>query len=219
MEKFATKQGTEQYCKRFSNLPESHFNQFQDLKLSSIGFGSYLGNPDNSTDVQYHDSVKLAVSLGCNVIDSAINYRFQRSERSIGKALLELENEGFKREELFISTKGGFLSFDKKSDVHPRQWFKKNFVDKQIANEEDLLASCHCIAPAYLREEIKQSLQNLNIKGVDLYYIHNPEIQLEEIDRKEFERRMKGAFAALEQAVSDGLIRFYGTATWNGYRI
>jgi len=31
-----------------------------------------------------------AAELGCNVIDSAINYRFQRSERAIGAALKQL---------------------------------------------------------------------------------------------------------------------------------
>src|SRR5437762_7423164 len=42
--------------------------------------------------------------------------------------------------------------------------------------------------------------------------------ELEEVDRSEFLARLRAAFEALEQAVRDGKIRRYGTATWNGYR-
>ena len=50
---FATLEGTAKYRQRFSNLPDSHFRQFQNLTVSSIGFGTYLGSPDNATDLQY----------------------------------------------------------------------------------------------------------------------------------------------------------------------
>ncbi len=40
----ATLDGTERYRKRFAEqLPASHFRQSQDLWLSSIGLGTYLG--------------------------------------------------------------------------------------------------------------------------------------------------------------------------------
>jgi diketogulonate reductase-like aldo/keto reductase len=55
-----------------------------------IGIGTYLGEPDERTDQAYADAVVAAVESGANVIDSAINYRFQRSERSVGAALEEL---------------------------------------------------------------------------------------------------------------------------------
>jgi aryl-alcohol dehydrogenase-like predicted oxidoreductase len=53
---------------------------------------------------------------------------------------------------------------------------------------------------------------------IDIYYLHNPETQLGHLARPEFLRRMRAAFAALEQAAADGKIGVYGTATWNGYR-
>jgi aryl-alcohol dehydrogenase-like predicted oxidoreductase len=53
---------------------------------------------------------------------------------------------------------------------------------------------------------------------VDIYYLHNPETQLQEVSRDEFAARLRRAFAALEEAVAQGMIRMYGTATWNGYR-
>ena len=84
-----------------------------DLKLSSIGIGTYLGNADEATDLSYTRAIVRAVQLGVNVIDTAVNYRFQRSERSIGEALKILANEhGIAREDLFICTKGGYLLFD-----------------------------------------------------------------------------------------------------------
>lgn len=43
---------------------------------------------------------------GVNVIDTASNYRMQRAERSVGRALSSLFEEGVvAREELFVSTK------------------------------------------------------------------------------------------------------------------
>src|SRR3989442_11203645 len=43
-------------------------------------------------------------------------------------------------------------------------------------------------------------------------------MQLGEVDRAEFDTRIRAAFAALEEAVAEGKLRQYGTATWNGYR-
>src|SRR6185503_17696584 len=51
------------------------------------------------------------------------------------------------------------------------------------------------------------------------YYIHNPESQLGEVSEEEFHSRLRAAFAALEQARADGRLKFYGAATWNGFRV
>jgi aryl-alcohol dehydrogenase-like predicted oxidoreductase len=62
------------------------------------------------------------------------------------------------------------------------------------------------------------SLRNLRVETIDVYYLHNPEHQLEVIDRDTFLTRLKAAFECLEQRVAEGKIRSYGTATWNGFR-
>src|SRR5215203_581820 len=110
----ATTEGTKRYRERFADrAAKGHFREKYGLVLSSIGIGTYLGNADEATDRNYSNAVVRAVQLGTNVIDSAANYRFQRSERSIGKALAKLTNElGFSRDELIICTKGGYLPFD-----------------------------------------------------------------------------------------------------------
>src|SRR5207244_2924532 len=81
----ASQEGTARYKARFSTLSE-HFRSEQDWWVSSIGLGTYLGEPDEKTDRSYAESVKVALQSGCNLFDTAINYRFQRSERSIGHA-------------------------------------------------------------------------------------------------------------------------------------
>ena len=109
----ATPDGTERYRQRFAaTLPQSHFRRSQNLWLSSIGLGTYLGNYDDATDQEYHQAMVKAVGAGCNVVDSAINYRFQRSERSIGTALKELSNRGYNRDEIVVASKAGFIPYD-----------------------------------------------------------------------------------------------------------
>ena len=90
----ATPEGTSHYQERFqATAAGRHFRNAQGLSLSSLGIGTYLGNPDEATDKRYADAVVRTVQLGINVIDSAANYRFQRSEGSIGQALRTLTEE------------------------------------------------------------------------------------------------------------------------------
>lgn len=216
----ATEAGTLAFRRRFAGTvnPE-HFRTFRGLHLSSIGLGTYLGNHDAETDRLYQEAIIRAVRLGVNVIDTAINYRCQRSERVIGEALSTLFKEGeVSREEVIIATKGGFIPFDSSPPLNPSIWFRETYVRPGIIKPEEVVAGCHSLAPRYLQDQLTRSLRNLGFDTIDIYYLHNPEIQLGEISRKEFHRRMRAAFEALEEAVSFGKIRMYGTATWNGYR-
>ncbi|HWC15841.1 MAG TPA: hypothetical protein VG498_02465, partial [Terriglobales bacterium] len=93
----ASHSGTARFRSRFPALAESgHFRQpehvlhLSHLWLSSIGIGTYLGEPDEAADQRYTEAVLCAIAGGVNVLDSAINYRLQRSERSIGAALRKL---------------------------------------------------------------------------------------------------------------------------------
>lgn len=46
------------------------------LELSTIGYGSYIGLTDDTTDFDVYNAIKLLVmSGGLNLIDTAINYR------------------------------------------------------------------------------------------------------------------------------------------------
>ncbi len=216
----ATPAGTKIYSERFKEaLKAGHFRPAQNLFLSSVGIGTYLGEMDDKTDETSYEAMTKALREGVNVIDSAINYRAQRSERVIGKVIGDLAKEGFKREEFFISTKGGFIPFDGGYPVNPPEFFHKNFIESGILMEGDVIQGCHAMTPKYLENQIDQSLKNLNFETIDLYYLHNPETQLDEISENDFYGRLKNAFQLFEEKVSQGKIKMYGTATWNGLRV
>jgi aryl-alcohol dehydrogenase-like predicted oxidoreductase len=216
----ATAEGTARYSERFAGrAAKNHFRVRDGLQLSSIGIGTYLGNPDEATDARYKDAVVRAVQLGVNVIDSAANYRFQRSERSIGEALKTLTTDhDFTREELVICTKGGYVPFDGAPPRDFHKYIEDTFVKPGIASFDDFAGGQHCMTPAYLQNQLDQSLRNLGVTTVDVYYIHNPESQLEYVSEAEFYHRLQSAFERLEENRSEGKLSYYGVATWNGFR-
>ena len=215
----ATPEGSSHYRERFKDVAaENYFREAQNLWLSSIGIGTYLGQPDEETDRRYTEAIVRAVELGANVIDTAANYRFQRSERSVGTALAQLNERGFAREEVVICTKGGYLPFDGGPPRDIRGYIEENFIDAGIAGWSDIAGGSHCMTPRYLDNQLQQSLSNMNVDRVDVYYVHNPESQLSAVPADEFWRRLRAAFEFLEQAVTESRIKCYGVATWNGFR-
>lgn len=216
----ATPEGTRRYAQRMSSTAaRGHFRERDGLLMSSIGLGTYLGHWDEHTDRSYQEAIKRALELGCNVIDSAINYRFQRSERAIGAALKELFEAGtVSRDEIVVATKAGFFPFEDEPPKDPRAWMLENVINKGLAQADDIVGGSHCMTAVYLEDQLARSLSNLGLESIDIYYVHNPETQLESLGRDEFASRMRAAFEFLEKAVMDGRIGCYGTATWNGYR-
>jgi aryl-alcohol dehydrogenase-like predicted oxidoreductase len=219
---FATTEGTERYRARFAGAAaEGHFRLEQGLWLSSVGAGTYLGDWDDETDRAYTDAITRAVELGANVIDTSVNYRFQRSERSIGESLKRLAAAGFARDELVVCTKGGYLPFDSQPPAGRegvKAYFEETFVKTGVAEASDIVAGSHCMTPRYLAHQVGQSLRNMGLEAVDVYYVHNPETQLQVVARDEFDARLRDAFGQLERERAGGRVRFYGVATWNGFR-
>jgi aryl-alcohol dehydrogenase-like predicted oxidoreductase len=216
---FATAEGTARFRARHESRLPGHFRQANGLWISTIGLGTYLGEPTPAFDERYTEAVTRAVALGTNHFDSAINYRHQRSERSIAAALGTMFDAGtLRRDEVVIATKGGFLTFDSEEPPDPAAYFHEKLIATGLVRPEEVAAGCHVMSPSYLENQIDQSRRNLGVETIDLYYLHNPETQLGEISRAEFDHRLRGAFAALEHAVGAGKIRSYGTATWNAYR-
>ena len=214
----ATTEGTQRFRDRFPDLP-NHFRHQQGWWLSSIGIGTYLGSADDNTDAAYVAAVQRAVERGINVIDSAINYRCQRSEQSVGRALkLLFESGRARRDEVVICTKGGYVPYDGSPPDDPQRFIREKYIDTAIARPEDFVDG-HCMSPEFLWHQIEQSRHNLGVECVDVYYLHNPETQLEKIPRAKSRTRLRAAFEFLEERVDQGWIQFYGTATWNGYRV
>ncbi len=234
MKPHATVEGTQRYADRFAGRagnahfvsipdPDSRQNALENsgpgLAVSTIGIGTYLGEPDQATDAAYTDAVITAVESGFNVIDTAINYRLQRSERSIGVALAELARRGYTRDEILLCTKAGYLTPDGDMPANPGAYFRSEFIDKGILRAEDIAAGCHAMSPRYLADQLGRSLRNLGVECIDVFYLHNPETQLAEISLGDFLARISAAFIWLETMVADGKIRAYGMATWNGFRV
>jgi len=216
----ATADGTLRYAARFQGRSAAgHFREIRGgLVLSSIGIGTYLGEPDDSTDRSYADAVVAAVESGINVVDSAINYRFQRSERAIGAALKDLFAKGYSRDEIVLCTKAGFLTPDGEMPADPNSYFSREFLERGIFTADDIAAGCHCMAPGYLSDQLERSRRNLGVATIDVFYLHNPETQLSEVSPEVFRSRIREAFLFLESSVASKAIRAYGLATWNSFR-
>lgn len=216
----ATSEGTGAYLARLrGQVAGEHFRAWEGLTLSSVGLGTYLGDDDEATDALYRAAIIRALERGVNVIDSAINYRHQRSERTIGEALrLLVERGALRREEVMVTTKGGFLPFDGALPANRSAYVVETYIRPGLLRPEEIVAGCHAMTPRYLTDQLERSRENLGLATIDVYYLHNPETQLSEVPRPEFLRRIRAAFETLEAAHAARAIRFYGTATWNGYR-
>jgi aryl-alcohol dehydrogenase-like predicted oxidoreductase len=218
MTTFATPESTRKYAARFPKAGEGHFREAQRLTVSSLGAGTYLGNPDEKFDKGYTDAIVEAVQSGINVIDAAINYRFQRSERSIGAALESLQAKGIGRDELVLCTKAGYLTPDGAMPSDPNEYFFREYIQPGILTAKDIVGGSHCMTPRFLQNQLGRSLRNLRVDCVDVYYLHNPESQLSEIPKTDFLERVREAFTFLESAVVENEIQYYGVATWNAFR-
>lgn len=222
----ATPEGTARYRDRFPHLRDAgHFRRagpvpgVGDLWLSSIGSGTYLGEPDDSADREYTGAISAALQAGINVLDTAINYRHQRSERNIGAALAHLIGSGaLSRNEVLVCTKAGYLSFDGHLPADPRAYFQREYIGPGILDPAQI-AGMHCMTPAFLEDQIERSRRNLGLETIDVFYVHNPESQLAEVPRDLFHSRLREAFAMLEKQVAAGKLCYYGMATWGGFRL
>jgi aryl-alcohol dehydrogenase-like predicted oxidoreductase len=216
----ATPEGTARYAERLgADAAPGHFRRRHGLHVSSIGLGTASGKADEQTDELYRRAVARAFKLGVNVIDSSINYRYQRSERAIGAALAQLFKSGAaRRDEVLVATKAGGFTFDEDPLRPAVHWVAENVIAKGLARPEEIVGGGHCISPPYLEDQLSRSLANLGLDCIDIYYLHNPETQLEAVPREDFNKRMCAAFELFERVAADGRIQFYGTATWNGYR-
>ena len=196
---YATAEGTARFADRFPEYRENAFyRSVLNLSASSLGIGTYLGKADAPADAAYIDALIAAAEHGINVFDTAINYRNQRSERCVGAALKHLQ-----RDEIMVCTKAGFLT--------------PGAVPVTIPADE-IAGGIHSMAPDFLSDQIDRSLANMELDSIDVFYLHNPETQLGFLNGGQFDDRITRAFERMERLVQDGKIRWYGAATWDGFR-
>ncbi|WP_336021962.1 aldo/keto reductase [Halobellus salinisoli] len=213
----ATSQGTWAYRDRFGDaFARTYFRRFGPGVASSVGVGTYLGEPTDAIDERYRECITEALSSGVNVVDTAINYRCQRSERVVGDALRRADVD---REEVVVATKGGFVPFDGSRPDDPAEYVRERFLDTGILDPIDLARGSHAIAPGFLDAMLDRSLSNLGVDAVDCYYVHNPETQLLARGRDAVYDALEAAFERLERRRAAGDIDGYGVATWEAFRV
>ena len=221
----ASTEATKQFVSRFTSAFEPQFYRAGPggLAVSSLGLGTYLGECDATDDACYARTVSRALVSGVNLIDTAINYRCQRSERAVGAALRQAIAAGeIARDAVIVCTKGGYVPLD---DTPPasrdeyRAYLKREYFDTGVLAADDLVAGGHSLAPAFLRHSIATSLRNLGLRTIDVYYLHNPEQQVAAYTPQSVRERLRAAFMVLEDAVSRGDIACYGCATWHALRL
>lgn len=221
----ATPEGTHSYAARFAVgfINGFYREAFSGLMTSSIGMGTYLGECDDTEDRRYVELLTAGIDNGINLVDTAVNYRCQRSERAVGNALNRAIQAGVaSRNEVIVCTKGGYIPLDG-SPPATREEYKaylaSEYFDSGIMTPKDVVAGGHCLKPRFLADQIQRSRTNLGVSCIDVFYVHNPEQQLDTLSRPEFLDVMREAFAELETQVANGTIANYGCATWNGFRV
>ena len=220
----ATTAGTRRFAERSRGEREDfHRNLPRRLTVSALGLGTYLGDCTDDDDRAYTATVRAAIRAGVNLIDTASNYRCQRSERAVGRAVEELiaSGEG-RRDELVICTKGGYVALDGAPPASREEydaWLEATLFAPGFVARDELVRAGHSIAPSFLAHQLAQSRANLRLRTIDVYYVHNPEEQLLAVDRATFRERMRAAFTLLEERAERGEIGGYGCATWLGLRV
>ena len=216
----ATLQGTQKFAEN-SKAHKDNFKRFCDLILSNVGVGTYLGDADAKTDDLVKNAVKRSILSGINVIDTAINYRSQKAERSVGRAISELAEAGeISRDQIFISSKNGYLTNDADVNLGFWEYVKAEYTQKGAIKEGDVSTGYHCMTTTFLSDQLDRTLKNLNLDCLDLMYLHNAvEGQIKDTTREKFLENLESVFEFYEQKRQEGKIKFYGMATWECFRV
>ncbi|HJR84381.1 MAG TPA: aldo/keto reductase [Nitrososphaeraceae archaeon] len=221
----ATPQGTKKYMENAikNGFPNSHFRSFDNLNLSSLGMGTYLGQITPEDDRDLENAIYESVKSGAmNVIDTAINYRSMKSEKNIGNAMKRLVEDGvISRDQVFISTKNGYITNDGDFPaVDVLEYMQNMFISQGIIDPKDISSGYNVLNPNYIRKCIDKSLTNMQLDTIDLVYVHNAyESWVEDIDRKEFDEMIRKVFEVYEEYRSANKINYYGMATWTCFRL
>jgi len=159
---WATQAGTDKYY-RMSQYGEVegldvHHENFRGLfhnemlKLSTIGIGTYMGDTSDIDDFNMYNAIKTSVlSGGVNHIDTAPNYRYMRSEKTVGKILTVLDNKyGITRDQLFVGSKGGYVPEDATELISQREMITKMVREVGVPEDSIVKESGHCMHPKFL---------------------------------------------------------------------
>ena len=222
---YATPAGTRRY-RDYSvkkGIAPEHFRLFDGLFLSSLGMGTYLGEPTQEEDKAVEKAVYDSLKSGAiNVLDTAINYRAMKAEKSIGRALSNLINDNIiSRDQVFIWTKNGYITNDADyPSIDIMEYMQKMYISTDIIDAKDISSGYNVMNPNYISRCIDKSLLNMKLSCIDLVYIHNSfESWFEDISREEYMNMLAKVFEVYEKYRASAKIRYYGMATWTCFRV
>jgi aryl-alcohol dehydrogenase-like predicted oxidoreductase len=102
--------------------------------------------------------IDSVASGGVNHIDTAINYRYMKSERTIGAALRYLiDTKAVSRDQVFIASKNGYIPADGDRGLLEEELINK-LIELKIVSSEDIVGNCHCIHPNFLEFQLKVTI-------------------------------------------------------------
>jgi aryl-alcohol dehydrogenase-like predicted oxidoreductase len=213
----ATARATWDYRDRFGDgFGRTYFRRFGPGVVSSVGLGTRLGDPTAAVDDRYERALIAGLEGGCNLVDTAVDYRCGRSEAVVGRALARADVD---RDAVVVATKGGFLPYDGERPSDPAGYVRERFVDGGPVDAADLAAGYHCIAPDAVETMLDRSLDALGVETVDCYYVHDPETQLRARSREAVYDQLEATFERLERRVAAGDVGCYGVSTWEAFRV
>lgn len=103
-------------------------------------------------------------------------------------------------EGLTVCVQGGLLPTDPRPLLH-----------HGVLEAEDMVAN-HCLAPAFLRQQLQNSLAALQLPSVSVFWLEGADEVLAATSETDLRFRLREAFAALEVAVAQKQIDAYGLA-------
>ena len=125
--------------------------EISEIGLGCMGMSAFYGSADER---EARATIKRALDLGCNFLDTSDMYGPFTNERLVGSAISD------RRDDVFLATKFGI----------------------KLLRENDLLARAIDGRPEYVREAADASLERLGVDHIDLYYQHrvDPKTPIEE---------------------------------------
>jgi hypothetical protein len=182
-----------------------------------LGFGCY--RVDDRIPA-HRRALERALDAGCNLIDTSTNYTDGASERLVGGVLADrARRDPAARARVALVTKIGYVQGTNLDVALEREGAGRPFPEMVR-----YMDGCwHCIHPEFLRDQLDRSCRRLQTRRIDTILLHNPEYFLSdaqhrgdaevEAARAEFYRRLREAFAFLEERVAAGTIGAYGVSS------
>lgn len=207
----ATPSGTRSYFEKLKKKglnPATSTLGVTDLMVSRVGFGGYRVH---EFDPDHREALRIALTSGCNIIDTSSNYTDGSSERLIGQVTSELFESGeLRREEIVFVTKAGYVQGENLKLAKERAARGESFPD-MVEFQPDCW---HNISPEFLETQITNSLSRLKIQQIDVLLLHNPEYYLKSSGTRDvYYQRIEKAFRHLESERERGRIRYYGISS------